>query len=292
MKTKRHSALLLFLSVSIVFATITRLHAASTVSFDRPYRPQLSCCVYDVAENAEAVPVTVVRSGDRNASFSVEFSTAVIGSAGFDYPDLVPAMPGLDFVPQDLVLTFAVGETHKVVSIPILNNGTANRDSPYFGIQLKNASAGVAIDPADALVGIADTGVPATFDWSFVPGVPNRGLILAKPDGTIVAVDLSYDPSAPLDGHKATARITFLSEDGAATGTARLRLQNGDLAANLAALFGLSLQPDGKLLLNGHFTGVDGEPHNSLVRLNPGGSLDSAFQADFGTIPVYTSHLP
>src|SRR5262245_35812538 len=131
MKTKRHSsALLLFLSVCTLLSARARLHAASTVSFDRPYRPQLSCCVYNVAENAGVVAVTVVRSGDTSTSFSIEFSTALIGSAGFDYPDLVPAIPGLDFVPQDLVLTFADGETSKVVSIPILNNGTANRQSP------------------------------------------------------------------------------------------------------------------------------------------------------------------
>jgi uncharacterized delta-60 repeat protein len=49
------------------------------------------------------------------------------------------------------------------------------------------------------------------------------------------------------------------------------------------------LQPDGKLLLTGTFTRVNGELHNSLVRLNQDGSLDSAFEAGFGPVEVNTS---
>src|SRR6266849_5530540 len=86
-----------------LFWAISPLHAATTtVSFDRPYRPQLACCVYNATESDGAVAVTVVRSGDISASFTVELATAIIGSAGFQY-DLVAAVPGLDFVPQDLV---------------------------------------------------------------------------------------------------------------------------------------------------------------------------------------------
>src|SRR5689334_9761350 len=113
-----------------LFLAISPLHAANTtVSFDRPYHLQLACCVYNATESDGTVAVTVVRTGDISASFTVELATAIIGSAGFDYPDLVAAVPGLDFVPQDLVLTFAAGETSKVVNVPLLDNGTANRQN-------------------------------------------------------------------------------------------------------------------------------------------------------------------
>jgi hypothetical protein len=80
----------------------------------------------------------------------------------------------------------------------------------------------------------------------------------------------------------------FLSQDGDATGTAEVRLQN-DVAPEPAFINGLVLQLDGKLLVTGAFTSINGEPHNSLVRLNQDGSLDSAFEAGFGPVQVNTS---
>src|SRR5262249_28528032 len=56
-------------------------------------------------------------------------------------------------------------------------------------------------------------------------------------------------------------------------------------------LNGLTLQPDGKLLLTGTFTRVNGEPHDSLVRLNQDGSLDSSFQAGFGFVQVLSNEV-
>src|SRR5437870_11620766 len=73
-----------------LFWAISPLHAANTtVSFDRPYHPQLVCCAYNATESDGTVAVTVVRSGDISASFTVELTTAIIASAGFDYPALV-----------------------------------------------------------------------------------------------------------------------------------------------------------------------------------------------------------
>jgi uncharacterized delta-60 repeat protein len=136
----------------------------------------------------------------------------------------------------------------------------------------------------------AATEVPANFDWSFLPAVvpSDSNLAIVRPDGTIVTVDLLYDRSTPPDPQNATARILFLSQDADATGTASIRLQN-DFSTKQVDVHGLMLQPDGKLLLTGTFTRVNGQSHNSLVRLNRDGSLDSAFQADFGPVEVNTS---
>ena len=94
---------------------------------------------YGVSENEGAISVGVLRSGDPNPAFNVEFVTAPNSKS----PGIVPAVPGIDFVAQDLILTFAAGETRKVVSIPILDNGTVNGESEgkFFAVELKNASA-------------------------------------------------------------------------------------------------------------------------------------------------------
>lgn len=70
---------------------------------------------------------------------------------------------------------------------------------------------------------------------------------------------------------------------------ARLNV-NGSLDATFnpgqgpnAALVGLALQPDGKLLIGGFFTSVDGIPRSHIARLNSTGSLDTTFDPGIGT---------
>src|SRR5439155_21170650 len=107
--------------------------------------------------------------------------------------------------------------------------------------------------PSDTIITIHDNEVPANFDWSFLPPVPpptnlRASFTALKPDGTMVTVELLYDPqppptpTAPFDGHLATAYILFLSEDGDVTGTAKVRLQNGEDTSNQASLNGVTLQ--------------------------------------------------
>ena len=49
------------------------------------------------------------------------------------------------------------------------------------------------------------------------------------------------------------------------------------------ALTGLAVQADGKILLAGGFTEVDGQPRNRVARLNADGSLESTTTFDLGT---------
>ncbi len=43
------------------------------------------------------------------------------------------------------------------------------------------------------------------------------------------------------------------------------------------AVYAIAVQPDGKLVIGGEFTAVNGVPRNNLARLNPDGSLDTVF---------------
>src|SRR6185503_18710842 len=53
------------------------------------------------------------------------------------------------------------------------------------------------------------------------------------------------------------------------------------------AIVSLALQPDGKLLIGGFFSSVNGIPRNRIARLNTNGSLDTSFDA--GSVAAGTS---
>lgn len=53
-------------------------------------------------------------------------------------------------------------------------------------------------------------------------------------------------------------------------------------AAN-SSVYSVSVQPDGKIVLGGVFTFWNGTSANRIVRLNPDGSLDTAFMSNIGT---------
>ena len=47
-----------------------------------------------------------------------------------------------------------------------------------------------------------------------------------------------------------------------------------------APVLSLAVQPDGKMVVGGYFSVLNGEPHKRLGRLNADGSVDSDFIAD------------
>lgn len=53
----------------------------------------------------------------------------------------------------------------------------------------------------------------------------------------------------------------------------------------------LALQPDGKVLLGGDFTEINGQAVHRLVRLQPGGALDTGFAAAVGVLPSPVTSL-
>ena len=53
------------------------------------------------------------------------------------------------------------------------------------------------------------------------------------------------------------------------------------------AVLAIAIQPDGKILIAGNFTSIDGVPRNRIARLNADGTLDNNF--DFGVNEIATS---
>lgn len=82
-------------------------------------------------------------------------------------------------------------------------------------------------------------------DFTAYDGIPRQGIARLNSDGTL---DTSFDPGLSMDRRP----------------------------------FGGTLQSDGKILLIGDFTVFAGTERNSIARLNADGSLDDAFDPQFG----------
>ena len=115
---------------------------------------------------------------------------------------------------------------------------------------------------------------PGDVDLSFDPG--------SGVDGTIYSIAVQSDGKVLIGGDFTTVkglvrnRIARLNADG-----------SGDNSFNpgTGANFGVRsvvVQPDGKVLIGGGFTTVNGLPRNSVARLNSDGSLDTGFNPGAG----------
>ena len=138
-------------------------------------------------------------------------------------------------------------------------------------------------------------------DFTTFNGTPRLGLARLNADGSL---DLNFDPgnraanvsvlACQPDG-KVVFSGSFTSLDGfAVTNLARLNA-DGSLDTNFCAVAGLnyglnpqahadsiSLQTDGKILLSGLFTSVNGVALSHIARLNVDGTLDSSFNPGTG----------
>src|SRR4051812_47312951 len=73
---------------------------------------------------------------------------------------------------------------------------------------------------------------------------------------------------------------------GLLTALAPVRAQSLDAVftpACNAEVFGLSVQPDGKILVAGSFTQIGGVARNRLARLNLDGTVDAGFNPNAGS---------
>lgn len=70
---------------------------------------------------------------------------------------------------------------------------------------------------------------------------------------------------------------------------ASLNVSVGGLAGSV---YCLALQPDGKILVGGNFTSLNGQSHTNIGRLNSDGTTDGSFNAQAsGTLPFGTYHV-
>lgn len=112
-------------------------------------------------------------------------------------------------------------------------------------------------------------------DSAFVPGSNADGTIYCiavQPDGKVLLGGLSADTGGGLP----PGRILRLNAGGTLDSTFNAGTGPDDVVHAIA------LQPDGKVIIAGLFTAVNGQPLSRIARLNADGSVDGAFNPGTG----------
>lgn len=116
-----------------------------------------------------------------------------------------------------------------------------------------------------------------TLDSTFNAGTGPDDVVHAialQPDGKVLLAGLFTTLSG-----QSLSRIARLNADGSVDGTF-----NAGTGAN-DHVFSLALQPDGKILMGGLFTSINGQSRNRIARLHPTGALESTATFDPGSGP-------
>jgi uncharacterized delta-60 repeat protein len=178
--------------------------------------------------------------------------------------------------------THLIGETNATLAL----SGVQSADAGSYRVVVSNACGSVTSQAACLTVVPFPTG-PGSVDLSFDPydgqrllGFESRsgavGCFVRQPDGRIIA-------GGQFVGVNGVPRrnIARLNADGSVDADFDTSWGANDFVSEVA------LQPDGKVLLCGAFTVVNGQPRHGLARLHPDGRLDRSFTPDFSQ-PAYS----
>lgn len=106
-----------------------------------PGKFEFSSATYSVAENGGMLNVTINRVGGSSGQVTVQYRT-LDGATGM--PTDQKAYAGSDYSSKSGTLTFAAGETSKVISIPITNDTRVEKNE-FFTVELRNPAGGAML---------------------------------------------------------------------------------------------------------------------------------------------------
>lgn len=121
---------------------------------------------------------------------------------------------------------------------------------------------------------IARLNADGSLDSSFNPGTDANGQIYSlavQPDGKVLIGGFFYTVNGTSRTHIARLNADGSLDDSFNPGTGPDQV-----------VFSVALQPDGKVLIGGRFTTVNGTLRSKIARLNADGSLDTTFAAGAG----------
>jgi len=227
---------------------------------------EFSAASYAVSEMETKVVITIRRVGPIQGPLTADFAT-MDGTA----------TAGQDYTAQSGTLRFGYflndWERYKTFSIPILDD-TLVEGSETILLALSNPTGGVLGSQSTASVVIQDNDSAAGAGRGANDSVQ---VILPLADGrAIIGGDFTF-----VDG-VARNRVARLNAN-----TSLDSSFNPGLGTD-GAVYAVAQQSDQKLLLAGAFTNINGIKRSGIARLNPNGSLDSAF--DPGTGVQGSSH--
>ena len=216
-----------------------------------------------------AIPVT---------GASASLSPTVSGGSGgysYSYSGVLPAGVTFSTVTGAFSTTGLAGSSTGALDTTF-GNGLAGANNHVTAVALQpdgRILSGGYFNSVNATVRgrIASLNTDGTLDTSFGNG-------LAGANHGIEAVILQSDGKIVVGGHFFTAngiargRIARLNADG----TLDTSFGNG-LAGAGSVVRAIALQPDGKVIIGGEFSTVDGIARTRIARLNADGSLDTSF---------------
>lgn len=167
-----------------------------------------------------------------------------------------------DEVPNASVYTLALQEDGKVIIGGVFTqigneefNGLARLDR--FGLIDGSFQVGAGVGGA----------APAVYE------------VVIQPDGKVILAGAfeSYDGATSVALARLNANGSLDSQFNLGSG-----ISSDDPTFNGPWVSRVRLQPDGKILISGQFTEIDGVAHRNVARLNADGSVDASFSAGLG----------
>ncbi|MFN7944988.1 MAG: family 16 glycosylhydrolase [Blastocatellia bacterium] len=153
--------------------------------------------------------------------------------------------------------------------------------------------------PAYAVIAQADGKVLAGGQFSVIGGQSRSNIARLNSNGTAdPGFNASTDTAVTALATQPDGKILLAGYFSSVNGQSRNRIarlsSNGTLdtgfnpniafnTSNEHRIDGILVQPDGRILIAGAFTSIDGQSRNILARLNSDGTLDSGFNANAGS---------
>ena len=219
---------------------------------------------FSVLEGAGSATIEVLRLGATADAVSVTYATAN-GTASV-----------ADYTPASGILNFAAGQTSASFTVTVLDDAELENDETVL-LSLSNPTGGAVLGsrPGAVLILVNDDTpqAPGILDPGYVrPGANGPvNVLVSTPEGKLVAGgDFTLLAGANRN------RLARLQADG----TVDTSFLPAAHANN--PVYALALQPDGKVLVGGAFTILNGTTRNRLGRLNADGSLDPTFNPGTG----------
>lgn len=255
-------------------------HPTTTVTInDNDFFGNLSFSapVYFADENGVSAIVQVVRRDGSADTVSVNYATAPGTNAA------TAAVVTKDYNNVSGTLVFGPGETSKTFIVPILDDSEADgtREVRLTLSAPVKATLGTNSVATLSIVDNETVNVPAGgVDTDFVTSDGANGpvnVVAIHTEGTNNAArKILIAGEFTLFNHLNRQHIAQLNNDGTLDRNFAVNtIINGSIRA-------LSVLPDGKMMIGGHFTTVDGATVNHLARLNAVGHLDTSFQPGAG----------
>lgn len=260
--TNRQFGVMLFNPTNALMGTYS--NAVLTINNDNSYGTiQFTAPSYNVNENGGYATITAVRTGGLVGSVSVNYATTD-GTA----------LAGSNYTATSGVLAFAPNQTVASFNVPVLHDSAIDPASFYFDVSLTN--------PVNALLGSLSNAQVNIFDvdaTNWPPGSPDTSFNPATINGNVFALALQSDGQIVVGGDFTTVGSSpagHLARLNGVDGTLDKAFINGYAGAN-AAVNTVVCQTDGRILIGGAFTSVNGYNRNFLGRLMTDGTVDTSF---------------